>query len=138
MSFLSKLMFWKKEGAPPLEAPPELPPLPDLGKPADLGPPPSEMPPSLGLPSEKPSAEFTPPASPAHVPESLPGLEEPSPSGFAQSRFAPPSAPASADKLEIISAKLDTLKAQLDSVLQRLERLEQFSKEEHLYRQRWR
>ncbi|MBW2970016.1 hypothetical protein KY319_02735 [Candidatus Woesearchaeota archaeon] len=117
MSVIDKLKFWKKEE----EAPPEYPKTPEFTPPPE-----------------------TPPAGMEHLgmPRPTPGLEPPAEPGFEPS-FAPPKAFAqqasmsSEQQLQLINSKLDTIKAQLETVLQRLERLE---KKDELspYQQRWR
>lgn len=135
MGFLDKLKFWKREE--------EMPQF-DMGK-------------YPGLEATPPSAEmrsFAPPGS-AGITEP-PQLDELGPAPLppvrgiggmpAPSAFAPaPSAPAydvSRD-MQVVQAKLDTLKALLDSVIGKLERIEraQPSREEEavpLSVRRWR
>ncbi len=122
MAIMDKIFFWRhKEPDFPKE---EL----GLGKPEmDLG---KEQ---LGLPEEEPigagiapsgafpGAPPTPPEAPAapaiHTP---PGMPQPG---------TPPGMPPVGKDIEIISAKLDALKAVLDSINQRLTNLERIAKE---------
>lgn len=74
------------------------------------------------------------------MPRPMPGISEPpieeqfsAPRAFAQQQYAGMS---TEQQLQLISSKLDTIKAQLETVLQRLERLERG--EERPYQQRWR
>ena len=106
MAFFKKLAFWRTEPESILSEPPELP-QPDLEQ--------------KPLPSR-----FSPLSSQ--------GLEPPSPaSAFAQPISAPQSQNYDAE-LRVISAKLDTIKAVLDVIIQRLDKLE--GKKEELTR--WR
>lgn len=88
-------------------------------------------PPELSVP-EQPS-----PAGMEHL--GMPHMESSEPPAFPQPQaFAQQQATMSSDQqLQLISSKLDTIKAQLETVLQRLERLE---KKDDLspYQQRWR
>lgn len=110
MGFLDKLLFWKKDES-----------LPDLDLP-DL--------PAPEMPGQAPQ-----PAGPAPFPQ----RRYPEVQGFDQQleqpRVEPGPAPMGRDEISLISAKLDTVKAQLDAVLQRLDRME-FG--ERSYQQRWR
>ncbi len=125
MTWFDKIKFWKKEpelslpeavGAPPLGGPS------DLDRPAPWGGPSADGPSPLGgLPSEGP-----PPLADA---ESIP-LQ-----GRGQPGFGPAERPVlgvtpkpeggSVDKeLQLVNAKLDTIKAVVESINQRLERME--------------
>lgn len=60
--------------------------------------------------------------------------------GFPQPSFSQPSQPPSSEQqIQLISAKLDTIKAQLETVLQRLDAMERKNTtSESAYQQRWR
>lgn len=117
MSFADKLKFWKKE-----EEVPEYP------RPADMS-----------------QSEQNMPAGLEHMgmPRPMPGITEPPsevqqpfmPQAFGQQQQMQ-TAMSTEQQLQLISSKLDTIKAQLETVLQRLERLERG--EERPYQQRWR
>lgn len=124
MSFADKLKFWKHEEAPP-EAKYESQQMSEQSMPSSMD--------QMG------------------IPRSMPGLTEPPVEGQTSSPFANPpqsfpqafnqqqqfSQAMTADQqFQLISSKLDTIKAQLETVLQRLERLER--KDESPYQQRWR
>ena len=108
---LDKLMFWKKEE----EMPSEYPRIAELSVPEQPAPANIEH---LGMPHMESSE------SPAFA----------QPQSFAQQQQFTMSTD---QQLQLISSKLDTIKAQLETVLQRLERLE---KKDDLspYQQRWR
>ncbi len=119
MAIMDKILFWRhKEPEPSLEAPPM-----GLGKESDLGldqPIPGEEPVGAGIaPSGLPPLENQPPVSPGPAPNAPPGV------GMAP----PPSMPPVGKDIEIISAKIDALKATLDSINQRLENLERLAKQ---------
>ena len=133
MGIFDKLAFWKRkeEPLPPEGMPPEL----GLPKEGDLGLHPEGF-------EEPVAAGLAPPGAPQGMP-GMPGSEpmhgyepEPTPSlstlpGF-QSQSPPPMVPLHISKdLELISAKLDALKASLDSVNQRLANLERIAQGEH-------
>ncbi len=138
MGLLDKLKFWKKEEPagfelgkyPALEAGPALP-----GQPMPGGMP-GMIPPS-GL-TEMPTEDF----GPAPFPPAMRGQ----PSFAPAQPMAPPQAMPGADvsrDMQVVQAKLDTLKALLDSVISKLDRLEraQQPKEEEavpLSVRRWR
>ena len=117
MGLLDKIMFWKKEEEP----------LPEFPAPAEMTP-----------------AEPSAPMGMEHfgMPRPMPGVTEPPVEAPA---FAPPQsfqqqqqfAPSTEQQLQLISSKLDTIKAQLETVLQRLDRLER-KDELSPYQQRWR
>ena len=136
MAFLDKLKFWKREEPeldlakyPALEGEPALPPLggPGMtGPEADLG-----MPSSEGL-TQMPGES---PAGPMQLEEIGPAPPPPgragfggrtasigSPPGFAPSAMTPPQ-DMNRD-MQIVQAKLDTLKALLDNVTAKLERID--------------
>jgi hypothetical protein len=123
MGVMDKLKFWKKEEVP------------EFPKPADFAMQEQQMPGGMEQ---------------MGVPRSIPGINEPPMEGQTSSPFAQPPqtfpqafqqqqqfAGTTEQQLQLISSKLDTIKAQLETVLQRLERLE---KKEDLssYQQRWR
>jgi len=115
MSFADKLKFWKKE-----EEMPEYPRTPEIS--------PSEphMPSGMdqmGMPRQMPGITETPTEQPSFSQQS-----------FGQQQFQ--SSMSTEQQLQLISSKLDTIKAQLETVLQRLERLERG--ESSPYQQRWR
>lgn len=108
---LEKFKFWKHKEP---ELPDNLPPIP--GAP-DL---PAEMPP-IGAP-----------APPAGIP-AAPGIPagppmEPTPSPAFQ-QMEQMSGSAQEKDMQLIAAKLDVLKAQLDNITQRLDRLESLAQE---------
>lgn len=136
MSVFGKLAFWKKKEEDigmDMGAPPDLGlgPAPDLGLgmggmpgaepggPATMGGP--------SLPAAEPSPmgmAATPPAAPVAMPRP-PGLEAAEP-------IRP--APAGGHQMELVSAKLDGIRAALDVMNQRLKNLEEMAKrgeEEH-------
>ena len=123
MGLMDKLKFWKKEEEMPAEFP----------RAAEFGAPEQHVPmdvAQMGMPRPMPGVT-EPPAEPSFQP----GFQQPQ--AFAQAQqqqFAPVSAE---QQLQLISSKLDTIKAQLETVLQRLDRLER-KNEEHTYQQRWR
>jgi hypothetical protein len=130
MGIFGKLAFWRKKEEP-------LPPLggaPGLGLPKDdLG-----LSPPEGL-EEPTAAGIAPPGAPPEIPgpAPMPGSEpEPTspmstPPGF-RAQPPPPMGPPHMEKdFELISAKLDALKASLDSVNQRLANLERIARGEH-------
>lgn len=129
MSVIDKLKFWKKEE--PLPAPVDLSPQPE--------PPGMQQPPGmeqLGAPQPVPGVTEPPGMAPQRdqfqPPESFPKSD-------ALSHAQPPgAAPASHEQqMQLISSKLDTIKAQLETVIQRLDRLEQ-KQNGRPYEQRWR
>ncbi|MBW3018580.1 hypothetical protein KY329_00135 [Candidatus Woesearchaeota archaeon] len=130
MSFMDKLLFWKKEEPPAEPRLPRVPPGPGLSA-QDIRPPQQEMPPGLGAPEDIGMPEPS-------VPEFREAQMVPSTFG-SHNRPAPleSAAPVQQDDHSLIIAKLDTIKAQLDAVLQRLERME-YAKEERAYQRRWR
>jgi hypothetical protein len=117
MSFADKLKFWKKE-----EEIPEYPSAPDIVQPAQHVPAGMEQ---MGMP--RPMPGVTEPPSESQQPFM--------PQAFGQQQQMQ-TAMSTEQQLQLISSKLDTIKAQLETVLQRLERLERG--EERPYQQRWR
>ena len=120
MGLFSKLAFWRRSEEP--LAPPKLPSLEPLPPPR----PPSleHLGPEPGLPLES--------MPPLHAP----GLgSEPSPHALEPVPAAPlkPSLLPASNEHQLIVSKLDTIKAQLDAVLSRLERIEH----ERPYQRRW-
>lgn len=133
MALFDKLKFWKKEESSDLSAPEFS--RPEFAQPEQQGMP-SNMD-QMGLPRSVPGLN-EPPAetsSPfAQPPQSFGQMQQPQ---FAQQQFGQQAVQPSADQqLQLISSKLDTIKAQLETVLQRLDRLE---RKEDLspYQQRW-
>jgi hypothetical protein len=123
MGLIGKLKFWKKEE----EMPSEFPRAAEYAQgeqhvPVDVA--------QMGMP--RPVPGVTEPPSEFGQPQTVPQAF-PQPQSFAQQQFAP----TTEQQLQLISSKLDTIKAQLETILQRLERLE---KKEELspYQQRWR
>jgi len=121
MSFLDKLLFWKKDES-----------LPDLDLP--------DLPAGPEQPMQAPGQQM------GRMQSAMPDVQNqyPEVEGFNQQPSAPsfdrPSqtvdrSPAGRDDFSLVSAKLDTIKAQLDSVLQRLDRIEYG---ERSYQKRWR
>jgi len=116
MGLMDKIKFWKKEEMPPEEGPPEMTP-PPMHAPAE----------QLGMP---PAAGITEP--PHEVPPAFP-----QPEAFQHAAQATQPQMSHNQEMQLISSKLDTIKAQLETVLQRLERLEK-KEESSPYQQRWR
>ena len=123
MGMMDKLKFWKKEE----ETPPEFP------RAAEFAPPEQSMPGGMEQ---------------MGMPRPMPGLTEPPSEDFGQQQFGVQAPRAFAQQqqfvpvtteqqLQLMSSKLDTIKAQLETVLQRLERLER-KEEQSPYQQRWR
>lgn len=161
MGLLDKLKFWKKEEPaafdmgkyPGLEAAPPGAELPGFAPPAGLGPEAGGLP---GMPGEMPAAGGPAPHpeefGPAPPPPLVRGPGAPAPSAFAPALAGPAAMPTGAAigaapdltrDMQIVQAKLDTLKALLDSVISKLERIErgQQPKEEEavpLSVRRWR
>jgi len=126
MGLFSKLMFWKKEE--PLPAPKDFGAGPEMGLPGEEG---------LGLPGHGGMPEFGrgigEEAPSAAETFGAPRLEEAGP-GPLHPEYRPPpaAAPAHAEApsskdLEIISLKLDSLKATLEAINERLARLEKMA-----------
>ena len=103
---MDKIFFWKHKEKP-LETPHEL----GLGKEHDLG---------LGLKEE--------PLPPMPGQPSTPGVPPPSPPPSATSAFAQPQQSIDKD-IQLLSAKLDSLKAILDNINQRLANIERIAQE---------
>lgn len=145
MGFLDKLKFWKREEEAPLElgeypalaagpAPAELPGMAPPGMAQAGGPGITELPDfaESDQPGRRPAlpGEMAPGAMP-HLEELGPappppmrGIGAPAPSAFAPAPvMQPPAADLSRD-MQIVQAKLDTLKALLESVTTKLERLD--------------
>lgn len=114
MGFLDKLKFWKKEEEFEL---PE-PVAPGMGDSGMLeqrpGFPAQEQPPGFGGAPFDQSPGF-PPAEPQVPPAQTFGQQQPD------------------QQMQLLNSKLDTIKAQLETVLQRLERMEK----ESSYQKRW-
>ena len=122
MGLMDKLKFWKKEEE-----------MPEFPKAAETSPAEQHMPldvAQMGMPRAMPGVT-EPPAEPFQQQQF--GVQQPQAFGQ-QQQFAPVS---TEQQLQLISSKLDTIKAQLETVLQRLDRLE---RKEDLspYQQRWR
>jgi len=136
MSIFSKLMFWKKKdefadfglgdkGAVPGM---NLGLGPELGAGAELtqG---TEMQPSLGMPMQQPPIQQPAPfQAPAQPPFQSPAQPQMQGQEYTNSK-----------NLEVISSKLDALRASLDSINQRLANIENIarSEEEQRYKKRW-
>ena len=123
MGLMDKLKFWKKE-----EELPEFPRPPEFAPSEQQSPMQVEQ---MGMPRPVPGITEPPMEGQTSSPFAQPF---PQPQAFQQQQFAGVSAE---QQLQLISSKLDTIKAQLETVLQRLDRLE---KKEELspYQQRWR
>jgi hypothetical protein len=122
MGLMDKLKFWKKEEEMPSEFP----------KAAEFAPPEQQAPmgmEQMGMPRPMPGITEPPAEFGQQVPQAFP-----QPQSFSQQQQF---APTTEQQLQLISSKLDTIKAQLETVLQRLDRLE---RKEDLspYQQRWR
>ncbi len=127
MGMMDKLKFWKKEEEMPQEFP----------RAAEFAPSEQHMPGGMEQ---------------MGMPRPMPGLTEPPVEDFGQQQFSgqvprafaqqqaqqQQFAPVTTEQqLQLISSKLDTIKAQLETVLQRLDRLER-KEEPSPYQQRWR
>lgn len=142
MGILDKIMFWKKEdefkdiglgdkdnlafgndfGAQPGATPPGLGPTPGMDQ--GLG----QQPPSQGMASPEPSQpSFAPPPS---QPQSF----QPQPPSYAS-----PQQDLEAKNLEVISSKLDAIRASIESLSQRMANLEAIARgdEEQSRRKRY-
>ena len=118
MGMLDKLKFWKKEEEMPSEYPrPSELSVQEQSAPMDME--------HMGMPRPAPGIT-EPPMEP-----SVPSAAFPQPQAFQQAAMS------SDQQLQLISSKLDTIKAQLETVLQRLERLER-KDDLSPYQQRWR
>lgn len=132
MGVLDKLKFWKKEEFEDFKLPeaPASPaaPAPEpfgadgMAPPSPASPPPSGLPDFPGHERPLPSESQQPPDQP-FIPQSFQERQD-----FSKSPVRPDS------QMDLISSKLDTIKAQLESVIQRLDRLEQGSRP---YQKRW-
>jgi len=135
MGFLSKLMFWKgkdefsdlglgEKGAAPSV---DLGLGTDFGAGGDLG---AGMQPSPGMP-QQPS--FQQPS------QMQPPSFGPAPSSVPPPQMQPPADYAANKTLEVISSKLDALRAATESINQRLANLEAIARgeEEQRHRRRW-
>jgi hypothetical protein len=151
MSLLDRLKFWKREEPaefelgryPGLEAAPPAE-LPGMAPPGGAGI--TEMP--AGMPSEIPGgmpAGGPPPGMEDLGPTPIPPLRgsagQPVPSIISPSMMPPPGAAQPMGDMQLVNAKLDTLKALLDSINARLERMERQQRpleEEPMAVRRWR
>lgn len=134
MAFMDKLKFWKREET---EFPAPRKPAGFLGKEEEV--------PEYPRAAEIAQPEHHMPAGMEQMgmPRPMPGVTEPpfeqqqpfAPQAFGQQQQTQTSM-STEQQLQLISSKLDTIKAQLETVLQRLERLERG--EERPYQQRWR
>ncbi len=128
MGLMDKLKFWKKEE----EMPPEFPRAAEFAPPEQHAPMGMEQ---MGMPrpmpgvSEPPAEDFGQQQFSGQVPRAF-GQQQ-----FAQQQQLSPV--TTEQQLQLISSKLDTIKAQLETVLQRLDRLER-KEEPSPYQQRWR
>ena len=138
---MDKLKFWKKQE---FEMPSDLPPPAEIpGMTPGTEAPSMEQPPAFGSdfqqePQSSGQPGFQSPSSPqfsARAQFSQPSAAQftPAPQFNQQPQFAPISQD---QQLALISSKLDTVKAQLETVLQRLDRLERKG-DERPYEQRW-
>ena len=131
MGIFDKIFFWRKKEEAPAPS--------DLGLPKEEG----IAPPDLGLPKDelglpKEAAGIEHPIGPAaepsfsHEPEPTSGPLDRPLGGFAPSAqpAQPPPMPLVKD-IELISSKLDTLRATLDNINQRLANLERIAAGEH-------
>ena len=147
MSVLDKLKFWKKEDRFDDFSPP-----PDFTAPAQLGPEQVQQPPSMeqfGMPkpvqgiNELPDEFGLPQQTARPIVSPISGQQAPSvfpsqqPFSSGQQAFSQQSQFSQDQQFQLVSAKLDTIKAQLETVIQRLDRLDR-KDEQHLYQQRWR
>jgi len=136
MGILDKLAFWKKKEEFDLG---ELRPvpgeeklgIPGIEKPAIPGEAPfeKELPPEPGAFPEEPSA-FPKPTPPPEIPEepTAPALGGPpgGPPTAPPRGYMPP--PTTSRDVELLSAKLDTIKATLESINQRLANIERLAR----------
>lgn len=138
-----KLKFWKKEessfDSPRFQDTPPLSQPPSEFSPPNLGGPGQSLPePDFSVPGGEPQPRNIPPLGQQSF-----GARDsfPQPSFNQQPSFSQP--PQSSDQqFQLISAKLDTIKAQLETVLNRLDSLERKNQpliqEERPYKERWR
>jgi len=125
MSFVEKLKFWKHEEAP--ESPRyEAQAMPEQPMPSNIE--------QMGIPRQMPGITEPPMEGQTSSPFAQPAQSF-QPQSFGQQQQFSQSMTAD-QQFQLISSKLDTIKAQLETVLQRLERLER--KDESPYQQRWR
>ena len=126
MTLLDKLMFWKKE-----EDLPKLPVgrFPDLEAPG-LGRPPG-LPPAPGGPGLTEAPSLGEDLGPAPSPPQLQPVQPPAPRAFqpAPVQQGPAMSP---DSMQIINAKLDTLKALIENMNVKLDRMEKQKTEEEI------
>lgn len=121
---LDFLKFWKKKepdfGETPDIAPPEMPDLdtklPGMGAEPDLGAKPPEFP--------RPAGGLAPEQSPGFGAREAP-LEMPAPPGMSA-----PEAPGSNKEFQLVNAKLDAIKAGIDHIHARLDKLEKKEEKE--------
>lgn len=137
MGLMDKLKFWKKEPefAPADIHPPSFPQQPDQSAPSfdQLGMPQPAQ--NINEPVFGQEQSSFPPSPPQSFQQQRDfqqqGFQSQSPQSFQQQGMS------SDQQLQLINSKLDTIKAQLETVLQRLDRLER-KEEQSPYQQRWR
>lgn len=137
MGFLDKLKFWGKKKEPGLEKAPEFGKAPDFGKGEDIklpefGKSALDVPPEeFGKPIE--TTQYGKPPFPEHE---MTGLRESAPNVPRGMQQQPWQGFRESSEMQVISAKLDALKASLDSINQRLANLERIAQGEQPQR-RW-
>jgi len=116
MTVMDKLKFWRKHEEPEIPEP-QMPSMEPGATPPGMDQQAGGMPPGmehLGMPPSGPGINEPPAAPPEqHVPTAFAQLEQPAQQGMSTEQ-----------QLQLISSKLDTIKAQLETILQRLDRLE--------------
>ncbi len=128
---LDKVFFWRHKEEP-LIKPPEL----GLGRERELGLglDESELGPATGPtpPMQGPPPSLGPPETPAPPSLGPPETPAPAPSALAQAQAAMPQTSIEKD-IQILSAKLDSLKAILENIHQRLVNIERIAHESEKY-----
>ena len=132
MSMLDFLKFWKKKE--------EMPEFPEAGMPeTGMHDMPGEFPGISASPGFEPTSSMAPEQPPmfgreaAEAPRSF---EQAEPTAFGAPSFSRPSAQSSDKDFQLINAKLDSIKASIDGLHQRLDKMEiekQHKEEKDIY-----